>query len=125
MEFQKSAGVSAGTGAGKDGGAGQGAGAGAAKRFCLVFPKPDLPAPVPALRPARPFLPALVPAPPPALFLNSHVGVLYQVWVHRGRSDTAANANANSDATQNKPLANFSHQISNRKLQIMRCEGMR
>ena len=39
----------------------------------------SLPAPVPALRPAPPFLPAPVPAPPPALFWNSHFGVLYQV----------------------------------------------
>ena len=39
----------------------------------------QLPAPVPALRPAPPFLPAPVPAPPPALFWNSHFGVLYQV----------------------------------------------
>ena len=79
-EFQKSAGGGAGTGAGKNGGAGQSAGTGAGKLLCLCFPKgPDLPAPVPALRPAPPFLPAPVPAPPPALFWNSHFGVLYQV----------------------------------------------
>ena len=48
--------------------------------FVSVFPKgPDLPAPVPALWPAPPFLPAPVPAPLPALFWNSHFGVLYQV----------------------------------------------
>ena len=33
--------------------------------------KVSMPAPVPALRPAPPFLPALVPAPPPAPFWNS------------------------------------------------------
>ena len=34
--------------------------------------------PMPALRPAPPFLPAPVPAPPPALFWNSRFGGLYQ-----------------------------------------------
>ena len=36
----------------------------------------------------------------------------YRNWVHHGRSDTLVNANANSDNS----LANFSHQISNKKL---------
>ena len=38
-----------------------------------------LPAPTPALWRAPPFSPAPVPAPPPALFWNSHFGVYYQV----------------------------------------------
>ena len=44
--------------------------------------------------------------------------------MHRGRSDTAVNANANSHAPGNS-LANLSHQISNTELQIMCCEGIR
>ena len=45
-------------------------------------------------------------------------------WVHRGRSDRAANANAISDAPWNL-LANSRHQISIKKLRIQRCEGTR
>ena len=82
-EFQKSAGGGVGTSAGKNGGAGRSAGTGAGRSGSLGKQRQNsLPAPVPALRPAPPFLPALVPAPPPALFWNSHVGVLYQVaWI--------------------------------------------
>ena len=61
-EFQKSA----GGGAGKNGGAGQSAGTGAGRSGPLGKQRQNgLPAPVPALRPAPPFL-------PPALFWNSH-----------------------------------------------------
>ena len=46
---------------------------------CVNTETTSLPAAVPALQPAPPFLPAPVRAPPPALFWNSHFGVLYQV----------------------------------------------
>ena len=51
-------------------------------------------------------------------------GFLVMCWVHRGRSDTAANANANSDAPENS-LANCGNQVPKKKLRIKRCEGIR
>ena len=47
-----------------------------------------------------------------------------KIRVHRGRSDTAANANANSDAPR-EFTSEFNHQISKKKLRIQRCEGIR
>ena len=44
--------------------------------------------------------------------------------MHRGRSDTAANANANSDAPR-EFASEFWPPISNKKLRIKRCEGIR
>ena len=66
--------MGAGTGARKNGGTGESAGTGAGRPGPLAKQRQNsLTAPVPALWPAPPFLPA--PA-PPALVWNSHFGVL-------------------------------------------------
>ena len=45
--------------------------------------------------------------------------------VHRGRSNSIANANANSDASRENSLANVCQQISSKKPRTKRCEGIR